>query len=284
MVDYDFATDCLFIRNALGLTQSEFAQKIGVSFVMVSHYETGKNAPKAALMERVYRLAEDNGISVNLLKTRFLEDDAQGKKLLFHGSRGGIQGEIDLSHGNPNSDFGIGFYAGETFRQAATWVNEFPGSSVYCFYFEPTGLKGLNLDVGRDWMLAVCFFRGYLPGKESHPVMAPLLQRIDNADYILAPIADNVMYETLREFSEGFLTDQQCLHAISANRLGYQYVFRTDKALGHLEARQRLFLSQNERREYDDVKHRERNNGIAKLRVARIEYQNKGEYVDAVFA
>ena len=284
MIDYDFSHDFIFVRTALGLSQIQLASQLRITNVSLSHYENGKSNPREYVVESLYQYALNKGIDLNALKTRFFEDDASGKKLLYHGSRNGIEGEIDLRHGNPNSDFGLGFYAGENLRQGATWVSQYEKGSVYCFYFDEKGLKPLRYDVGRDWMLAVCYFRGYLKDKEGHPLLNELQRRIDEADYIIAPIADNVMYETLREFSEGMLTDEQALHALSANHLGYQYVFKTESSLKRVEPVARLYLCQEERRRYESMKETERANGIAKLRISRVEYQNKGSYIDGIFA
>lgn len=49
-----------------------------------------------------------------------------------------------------------------------------------------------------------------------------LVEQIDEVDYIIAPIADNQMYDTLTAFSLKQITDEQCLRALSANNLGSQ--------------------------------------------------------------
>ena len=284
MIDYDFSKDFILVRTILGLSQVEFSKLLGITNVTLSKYESGKSTPKALSVDSLYRLAAKNGIDINLLKTRFFEDDSKGRKLLFHGSRNGIEGEIDLSRTSANSDFGQGFYAGESLRQAATWVNEYGKSSVYCFYFEQASLRKIRFDVGREWMLAVCLHRGYLKEFEGHPLLVELKRKIDSVDYIEAPIADNVMYETMREFSEGLLTDEQTLHAISANQLGYQTVFKNDASLKALTPLAKLYLSQEEREKYGAVKEEERKNGISKLRISRNQYQNKGSYIDGIFS
>ena len=284
MIEYDFASDFILVRTALGITQVELANILGITNVTLSKYESGRSAPKPIVANALYRLAFENGIDINLLKTRFLEDDAKGKKLLFHGSRSGINGPIDLSHASPTSDFGIGFYAGETLRQAATWINEYAESSVYCFYLDAKGLKKMRFDVNREWVIAVCLYRGYLKQFESHPTLVELRKKIESADYIEAPIADNVMYETMKEFSEGLLTDEQTLHAISANQLGYQFVLKNQLSLDALKPVAKLFLGQDERKKYGAVKEEERKNGISKLRLSRVQYQNKGSYIDGIFS
>ena len=50
------------LRAKLGLTQSRFAELMGVSFVTVSRWENGQSAPSAAALQAIVR-AEENGIT-----------------------------------------------------------------------------------------------------------------------------------------------------------------------------------------------------------------------------
>lgn len=44
------------IRKALGLTQAEFARRVGVSRQLVSFWEQGKNVPGAEILMRIVRV------------------------------------------------------------------------------------------------------------------------------------------------------------------------------------------------------------------------------------
>ena len=58
-MNYNFQKDMKAIREILGMTQEEFAEKIGVEQATISRNELGKNLPSPQLMERVYQFAFD---------------------------------------------------------------------------------------------------------------------------------------------------------------------------------------------------------------------------------
>jgi len=72
--------------------------------------------------------------------------------LLFHGSKTGIEGKIDLKHNKRMNDFGKGFYCGENLEQSAMFVETYPDSSFYMLKFNPQRLKKRVFHVDRDWM------------------------------------------------------------------------------------------------------------------------------------
>ena len=283
-VDFDFGKDIRIVRATLQMSQVDFADALDVTNVTLSLWENGKAIPSRNQIEALYRFAEEHGLPINTMKARFFEDDAKGEKLLFHGARREIAFPIDLIHGNPKSDFGAAFYLGETLQQAGSWVSELPEGSVYCFYFDHQNLNILRFGVERDWALAVCYYRGYLEGKEKQPLIQTLVQKIEQADVVVAPIADNLMYDTLRQFSSGFMTDEQCFHALSANQLGLQYILRSEGSLSSITPIGRLYLAELERARYAKIKQAESMNGFAKLRISLSEYQNKGLYIDGILS
>ena len=113
-MEYNFSKDLKSIREILGVSQSEFADQIGVEQVTISRNELGKTNPSAKILENVYTFAFAKNIKINKLKEMFWRDDLKKhEKLLFHGAKSKIDGEIDIHRGRHNNDFGQGFYAGE---------------------------------------------------------------------------------------------------------------------------------------------------------------------------
>lgn len=96
--------------------------------------------------------------------------------------------------------------------------------------FDKTGMRELRLGVEQDWMLMIAFFRGKLTAYENHPMIRRILNRLNGIDYVVAPIADNRMFQIIDSFIEGEITDVQCQHCLSATNLGNQYVFLTQRA------------------------------------------------------
>ena len=97
---YNFPEDLRSIRAILGLSQREFAEQIGVEQVTVSRNELGKTVPSARILENVYRFAFTKNIRINKLKEMLWRDALEkNEKLLFHGAKSEITGEIDIEAG-----------------------------------------------------------------------------------------------------------------------------------------------------------------------------------------
>ena len=252
--DFQFRYDIKMIRELLDFSQEELADVLHTTQITVNKWEQGLDIPSVKFLEQIYELAINNGIDINKIKLSFYEDDAKDRTLMFHGSKNGIFGDLDLNHANIKSDFGIGFYLGENLEQAATWVCDSDNGSVYCFYAKIDGLKIRRFDVDINWILAICINRGYLQDRIDSPIIKRMIEEIDSLDVIIAPIADNIMYLTIQEFADGFITDEQCAHALSANHLGMQYVFKSKRALNYLQKITRLYLCEKEKEKYKTIK------------------------------
>lgn len=114
--------------------------------------------------------------------------------------------------------------------------------------FDKTGLKKLRLGVEQDWMLMIAFFWRKLTEYAAHPMIQKILNRLDGVDYVVAPIADNRMFQIIDSFIDGEITDIQCLHCLSATNLGNQYVFRTQQAVNQVQILRRCYLAAAERK------------------------------------
>ena len=162
-MNYNFSEDLKSIREILGLSQSEFASQLGVEQVTVSRNELGKTRPSSNFLESVYSYAFDKKIKINKLKEMLWRDDlGTNAKLLFHGAKSEINGEIDVHYGRQNNDFGQGFYTGETYEQAISFVSGFDHSSVYYLNFDDKNLKCKRYEVNQEWMMTIAYYRGTL--------------------------------------------------------------------------------------------------------------------------
>lgn len=198
----------------------------------------------------------------------------------FTAQKNGLIGKPSLKYGRDNCDFGRGFYYGTRLEQSAMFVSEFEGASLYMCDFNPAGLNIAEFKVERDWMLAVSLFRGKLADYSGHAIVESLRSRIEQADCVIAPIADNRMFEIIDSFAEGEMTDVQCRHCLSATDLGSQYVIKTDKALRALEVVGHCYLSSQEKRDYLTEKSNVSRIGWDKIKTARKQYRNEGMYIE----
>lgn len=282
-MEYNFSEDLKSIREILGFSQGELAEKIGVEQVTISRTELKKTEPSARLLEAVYSFAFDKNININKLKEMFWRDDlGANEKLLFHGAKTEIDGEIDIHKGRKNNDFGQGFYTGESYEQAISFVSGFGNSSVYYIRFDDRDLKCKRYEVNQEWMMTIAYYRGTLDEYKDHPAVKALIEQSRNCDYIIAPIADNRMFQIINSFIEGELTDEQCKHCLAATNLGMQYIFVSEKAVSQAKLIECCYISQNEREYYKNIRLEESKLGANKVKLARKQYRGKGRYIDEI--
>ena len=282
-MEYNFSKDLKSIREILGVSQSEFADQIGVEQVTISRNELGKTNPSAKILENVYTFAFAKNIKINKLKEMFWRDDLKKhEKLLFHGAKSKIDGEIDIHRGRHNNDFGQGFYAGESYEQAISFVSGFENSSVYYICFNDDDLTYKRYEVNQEWMMTIAYYRGALDEYKNHPVVKKIIEQSRACDYIIAPIADNRMLQIINPFIEGELTDEQCKHCLAATNLGMQYIFVSEKAVSQAKLIERCYISHNEREYYKNIRLEESKLGANKVKLARKQYRGKGQYIDEI--
>ena len=282
-MNYNFSKDIKSIRELLNLSQSEFANQLGVERVTISRSELGKTEPSPKLLESVYAYSFNKKIKINKLKEMFWRDDlGNNSKLLFHGAKSVIDGDIDVHHGRDNNDFGQGFYTGESYEQAISFVSGFDNSSVYYLSFDDKDLKCKRYEVDQEWMMTIAYYRGTLDEYKNHPKIQALVKGARDCDYIIAPIADNRMFQIINSFIAGELTDEQCKHCLAATNLGMQYIFISEKAASQVEIVERCYISGNEREYYKNIRLEESKLGDDKVKLAKRKYRGQGRYIDEI--
>ena len=282
-MDYNFSKDLKAIREILGLSQSELAKIIGTEQATISRNETAQTSPSLRLLEEVYGYAYRKNIKINKLKEMLWKEELGSEsKLLFHGSKSEIIGEINENCGRANNDFGHGFYTGESYEQSVSFVSGFEDSSIYFLSFADKNLKCKKYDVNQEWMMTIAYYRGTLEEYHEHPKIKALIEESRECDYIIAPIADNRMFQIINSFIGGEITDEQCKHCLVATNLGMQYVFISKKAVSQINLLERCYISNNEKAFYKKVRAEESKFGDDKVKLARIQYRGQGLYIDEI--
>lgn len=280
-IEFNFNEDMRLIRELMGLSQAEFAEMLHVEAVTVNRWENGSAGFSNDSLERLYMSAYRHGININKIKEQFFAEESDPiEKLLFHGAKTMIDGALDIDHAKERNDFGKGFYCGESFVQASLFVSGFPQSSVYIFEFDPEGLEHKRYEVDREWLLTIAAFRERLGRYSGNKLIGRLKEEANSADYIIAPIADNRMFQIIDEFIKGSITDEQCIHALAATDFGMQYVMKSEKALKRLVVLERCYLCGEEKRAYSNSRAEDIMNSDNKVNAARIKYRGKGKYID----
>lgn len=278
---YRIDEDCRLFRELRRLSQTELANKLGLGLATVNRWENMQTEPAEDNLEKFYAYTYRNSVRLNSIKEQFYREELKNdEQLLFHGAKTTIEGVIRPDVSRHNNDFGQGFYMGESFRQAALFVSNFESSCVYAIKFKDVGLTKASYSVNTEWMLTIASFRGKLKGRVSAEQQARIRAKADIADYIIAPIADNRMYQIIDSFIDGEITDEQCRHALAATELGMQYVIKTNKAAKCAEILERCFLCTPEKNDYTTTRKADLKASEDKVRAARIKYRGKGKYID----
>ncbi len=283
MNDFEVSTDIEIIIELLGITIEEFAKRIKVHPSTIYKWKNNEDRISQVNLNAIYNFAFESGIRLNRIKEQFSKEECPNNSIiLFHGAKTNINGPVSIEKSKGTNDFGKGFYCGENLEQSAMFVAGYPNSSLYITQFDKSGLCHAKLNVDRDWMLLIAYFRNKLTVYSEHPLVLKVLSKIEGADYIIAPIADNRMFEIIDSFIEGEITDIQCQHCLSATNLGNQYVFITSKALNNLKILRHCYLATVEKEYYLSSKQESSKIGNDKVKVARIKYRGQGKYIEEI--
>jgi len=280
---FDIATDIEIVQELLDLSVAELAEQLGVAERSI--YGWKNNAEQISLknLGKIYDFAFYKGIRLNKIKEQFCREECvAGHKILFHGAKTYIDGDLSVEKAKDGNDFGKGFYCGESLEQSAMFVSNYFDSSLYIVDFDPTGLSYIQLGVTRDWMLMIAYFRKRLDDYADHPIIQEILARLENVDYIISPIADNRMFEIIDSFIDGEITDVQCQHCLSATNLGNQYVFVTPKSLRQVTLLHHCYLAAAEKKAYLSSKMDEHKVSSDKVKIARKQYRGQGNYIEDI--
>lgn len=274
-------------------------KKIGISPDDYLAIKYGNITPTKEQLENIYNFAYTRNLFLNEISWQECLDEYRKErvKVCSHGARTNIVGDIRLDanklgteerkdvanyNGGETNDFAEGFYLGQDIAQAGMFVGQEPNSSLYILTFDPKGLKCAYFNVDEDWMLAVGLFRNRLTQYENHPKLKAIKDKVDNCDFVFAPIADNKVFEVIDAFTAGEITNMQCLYALSATHLGYQYVIKTQKALDNLNIIQHLYYCALEKSLYNKESDVESNTSINKAIIAKKRYKNQGKFISEI--
>ena len=281
----NLTNDISIICGVLQLSEAELAKKLGVSIETIDNWKKGINEPSAANLEKFYSFAYSSKINLNTVYELLFKEEKEtdGHVVLFHGAKKDFSLPIDfLSNYKATNDFGVGFYLGETFEQAANYISVLNRNFVYCFCLNTKKLKIYKFGVDTEWMIALAYHRGWLENYKNSPLVEKIVGKLPSYDIIIAPIADNRMFDIIAEFVEGEITDEQCKHALSATNLGFQYVLKTSKALEGIELLREMYVCEKEKSMCLENRRLLAENGSQKVKIARIKYKNQGHYIEEI--
>ncbi len=283
-MDFRAAEDIETVIDLLELSIDEFAKELEVSRVTVNNWLSGRKDISEKNMSAFYEYTFHKRIRLNKIKQQLYTEELTGKSeiLLFHGAKEKIQGKLRLDCSKRRNDFGNGFYCGESLEQSAMFVATFPLASLYMLKFNCAGLKKREFGVSRDWMLMIAYFRERLGEYANSEMINRLVKENAGVDYIVAPIADNRMFEIIDQFIDGEITEVQCQHCLSATNLGNQYVFVSQKALDQIKILERCYLADAEKESYLNSRQESYEVNQDKIKIVRKQYRGQGNYIEDI--
>lgn len=275
--DYNITSDIGFIMEAEHINNIEFARRTKISRTTLDEIMK-RGSARSDVYEKIYSYAYERKYRMNSVKEELVKEKYQS--VLFHGSKDGLSC-VTKTGSRDNCDFGNGFYLGEAYSQALSFVCEKNDSSVYSFIYSLDGLKLKKFECNLEWMLAICYYRGTIKDYESNNIIKKIVSEVESADVVIAPIADNKMFYVMAQFTDGDINADVALHSLSASKLGLQYIFKTDNAIEKLIPIERYYISRPER---EDCRKNliERSFEIdTKLKLAKREFKT-GLYIEEI--
>ena len=275
--------ELLALRSLLNLSQEDLANFLGVTFETINCWEHDDVEVEDEYIEKIYSFACKRKVYLNkIYEQLFKEEENENIKILFHGCRTTFNMPLDLKHSKANNDFSIGFYLGENLEQSSIYISNSLANKVYAFKLDLNNLRVHKFGVTVEWMLSIAYYRGWLNDFKDNHYLKNIIKDVEESDVIIAPIADNKMFDLVSDFVRGNITDMQCKHSLAATNLGMQYVLRTQKSLNqtnlistfHIcsQEKQHLIL---DRLDLNDLNRQ-------KVQLAKKEYREKGKYIEEV--
>ena len=275
------------IRDYLGLSQADFAEKLGVNFATVNRWENGRAIPTKLAQAKLYDYCKEQGVPVYQFVLDKIANEAasvnleDGRILLYHGSKSGIVGDI-APKSREMCDFGKGFYMGTEPGQPLTLICDFEKSRFYIVSIDINALDTVEIKADLDWAMLVAFHRGRMD-KIKGTSFYEKYSRIDaGKDLVIGSIANDRMFYVLDNFFMGNITDMALVNSLSALKLGKQYVATTEKACAAVRIEREIPLSMMERRFLQDESDRSRQKGIAIANDICKNYRREGNFFDEI--
>ena len=153
------------IRSYVNMNQTEFAEKLNVTFATVNRWENGRAVPNKLAQDKIYDLCKEHNVPVYDIVLEKIEDASksieleQERELLYHGSKSGIEGKIEPKS-RKQCDFGAGFYMGTEPSQALTLICDYESAKFYIVSVATDKHKVLDVPANIEWAMLVAYHRG----------------------------------------------------------------------------------------------------------------------------
>ena len=275
------------IRELLGMSQSDIAKLLNVSFATVNRWENNRTVPSKVIQSGLFELCKSRNISVYNLVLQKIKHTADmielrpGHILLYHGSKSGIKGKI-RPISRRQCDFGQGFYMGTEPGQALTLICDYDDSKFYILSVDLESLQSVEIPANIDWAMLVAYNRGKMDKIQGTPLYDLYRNMSSGKDLIIGSIANDRMFYVIDNFFVGNITDMALVHSLSALQLGKQYVAITQVACDAVQIEAEIPLSHLERLAIKELAEENRLKGVSCANQICKEYRREGLFFDEI--
>lgn len=275
------------IRSHMNMNQTEFAEKLNVTFATVNRWENGRAVPNKLAQDKIYDLCKEHNVPVYDIVLEKLEEASksieleQGRELLYHGSKSGIEGKIEPKS-RKQCDFGAGFYMGTEPSQALTLICDYESAKFYIVSVATDELKVLDVPADIEWAMLVAYHRGRMETVKGTPFYDKYQAMTEENDLIIGSIANDRMFYVIDSFFQGSLTDEALVNSLSALELGKQYVAVTQKGCDAVRIEKEIPISYLEKLFMKEVSEANRVKGTSLANDICKNYRREGLYFDEI--
>lgn len=274
------------IRNYTNLSQEEMAEKLCVSFATINRWENGHAIPNRLAQEKLFGLCEKYTVPLYEMIISKIKSVAEslkldGRTLLYHGSKSGLQGDI-APISRERCDFGKGFYMGTTPEQPLTLICDFEESKFYIVSIDITDLATIKIPADIDWAMVVAYHRGRMERVKGTAFYQKYSQVTANKDLAIGSIANDRMFFVIDNFFQETITDEALVSSLSVLQLGNQYVALTEKACKAIIMEKEIPLSYLEKKALQSVSKTNRQKGIELANEICKAHRREGKFFDEI--
>lgn len=275
------------IRTYLNMSQTEFANRLNVTFQTVNRWENGRAVPNRLAQSTMYELCKSKSVPVYEMTlnkiaeaTKAVKTDS-GRILLYHGSKSGIEGTIEPKS-RKQCDFGKGFYMGTEPSQALTLICDYEKSKFYIVSVAADSLAQVEVPADIDWAMLVAYHRGRMEKINGSDFYNKYRDMTANKDLVIGSIANDRMFFVIDNFFVGNVTDAALVHSLSALQFGKQYVAVSQKGCDAVRIEAEVSLSYLERLFMKEVAEENRTKGISLANDICKNYRREGMFFDEI--
>ena len=275
------------IREHLNISQTELAERLNVTFATVNRWKNGRAVPNKLAQIKLYEICRKNDIPVYDIILNRIANAAkgvslsEGRVLLYHGSKSGIEGKIEPKS-RAQCDFGKGFYMVTEPIHALELICDNDKSKFYIMSVDATYLKTIEVPADIEWAMLVAYHRGRMETIKGAPLYEKYRKMSKNKDLVIGSIANDRMFYVIDNFFIGNITDAALVGSLSALQLGKQYVAVTQKGCDAVRIEAEIELSHLERMFIQEVAEANRAKGVSLANDICRNYRREGLFFDEI--